>query len=295
MTAEMSEAEWLYSIRVLGAKLAGKANSEAVSIADQIFGGLGTTELLRKDVENHAFFARGWAECGFPQIIIDDSLFASLALTSIPSELVPRAGLPWNYFIVRIPTAFQPVVPELGPRPVAYMQVCPARTPDGGLGPLLLLKPIDMKAAATCGLNALADALVEHDDILLFDHGKTVAFDDSATLLLRRVFVGAILELDRSGCISSSVRPTGRDGRGVPKAWTFRLTRAVRIDCRAALSDAIHGHGKAPTIQTLVRGHWKNQVHGPRATQRKLIHVEPYWRGPEDAPIAVRPHTLKNT
>lgn len=46
------------------------------------------------------------------------------------------------------------------------------------------------------------------------------------------------------------------------------------------------------TLQTLVRGHWKNQPYGTGSTSRKFIHVEPYWRGPDDAPIAVRPHIL---
>jgi hypothetical protein len=34
-----------------------------------------------------------------------------------------------------------------------------------------------------------------------------------------------------------------------------------------------------------VGGHWKQQVHGPGRTQRRLIYVAPYLRGPEDQPI----------
>ena len=48
----------------------------------------------------------------------------------------------------------------------------------------------------------------------------------------------------------------------------------------------------APSVQTLVRGHWKHQPHGKGRSERKYIFVEPYWRGPEDAPITVRPHAL---
>ena len=38
------------------------------------------------------------------------------------------------------------------------------------------------------------------------------------------------------------------------------------------------------TVRTLVTGHWRRQVCGPRNTERKLIFVRPFWRGPEGAP-----------
>lgn len=52
------------------------------------------------------------------------------------------------------------------------------------------------------------------------------------------------------------------------------------------------GQSSAPRIDVrlLVRGHWKNQAHGPGMTLRKLIHVEPYWRGPEMAELVDRPY-----
>jgi hypothetical protein len=55
------------------------------------------------------------------------------------------------------------------------------------------------------------------------------------------------------------------------------------------------GQSAAPRIDVrlLVRGHWKNQAHGPGMTLRKLIHVEPYWRGPEMAELVDRPYLVK--
>jgi len=38
-------------------------------------------------------------------------------------------------------------------------------------------------------------------------------------------------------------------------------------------------------MQSIVRGHWKQQAHGPQNALRKLIWVEPYLRGP-DAQVA---------
>lgn len=38
----------------------------------------------------------------------------------------------------------------------------------------------------------------------------------------------------------------------------------------------------------LVRGHWKRQFHGPGRTERKLIWVAPYIKGPKDAPLVLK-------
>lgn len=42
----------------------------------------------------------------------------------------------------------------------------------------------------------------------------------------------------------------------------------------------------------LVMGHWKLQAHGPQRTLRKMIHIEPYWRGPDMAEAVSRPHVV---
>lgn len=72
-----------------------------------------------------------------------------------------------------------------------------------------------------------------------------------------------------------------------------RLTRDVKVDCRQHVRDYIRGASdRTLSVQHMVRGHWKMQKHGEGGAQRKFIHVEPYWRGPDDAPIALRNHVL---
>jgi hypothetical protein len=43
--------------------------------------------------------------------------------------------------------------------------------------------------------------------------------------------------------------------------------------------------------RTIVRGHWRNQAHGPAHTYRKLIWIEPHIRGSEDFGDKVVSHT----
>lgn len=40
------------------------------------------------------------------------------------------------------------------------------------------------------------------------------------------------------------------------------------------------------TVRTLVAGHWRNQVCGPRRQDRRLIWIEPFWRGLSSGPIS---------
>lgn len=48
--------------------------------------------------------------------------------------------------------------------------------------------------------------------------------------------------------------------------------------------------GRRYSTRWVVRGHWRQQAHGPGRAQRRTQWIESYIKGPEDAPLA--PHTL---
>jgi hypothetical protein len=43
--------------------------------------------------------------------------------------------------------------------------------------------------------------------------------------------------------------------------------------------------GKHLSTRFIVAGHWRNQACGLNRLERKLLWIEPYWKGPEFAPI----------
>lgn len=53
--------------------------------------------------------------------------------------------------------------------------------------------------------------------------------------------------------------------------------------------------GWTMSVRTMVRGHWRQQAHGPNHSLRKVIWIRPTWRGPEDAPISIHATRLKAT
>ena len=84
-----------------------------------------------------------------------------------------------------------------------------------------------------------------------------------------------------------------REKGALPKSWNLELRRDVKVDVRKWVRDYVASGGKSPSVQTLVRGHPKRQPYGPRALGlRKWIHIEAFWRGPENAPVVVRGHAM---
>lgn len=53
--------------------------------------------------------------------------------------------------------------------------------------------------------------------------------------------------------------------------------------------------GWTMSVRTMVRGHWRQQAHGPHHSLRKVIWIRPTWRGPEDAPISIHATRLKSS
>jgi hypothetical protein len=51
--------------------------------------------------------------------------------------------------------------------------------------------------------------------------------------------------------------------------------------------------GRHITVRTLVSGHWRNQVCGTGRLERKTIWIEPFWRGPEAAPLTEKRAVVK--
>ena len=108
-----------------------------------------------------------------------------------------------------------------------------------------------------------------------------------------RLVIGTELEMSDPDHVKRP--PTGhrRATTGQPSG-VHRLIREVRVDCRAAISAYVAGATRSsPSVRSLIRGHYKHVPYGPRSSLRRWQPIEPYWKGPEGAPVAVRPHRLE--
>ncbi len=242
-----------------------------------------------------------WRRCAYPTLDPSHRLAASLMSTSLRG-IGEGLRMPWDAFAILVPQGLLRADDddEGGPFDVTSIlvhgdggrvEVGVHGTKHGsGSGDDLLR----LYHPATTLMELLADPEDLHEQ-----NPRTACKHDLSSrnvrvlTLVGRLVVGSILELTTMGTNGSSGPRAKKPGReGEPRLWVFKMLRAVKVDARPIVAAYLAGGGRSPTVQSLVRGHWKNQPHGPCSSLRKWIHVEPFWRGPEDAPIAVRAHRM---
>jgi hypothetical protein len=78
-----------------------------------------------------------------------------------------------------------------------------------------------------------------------------------------------------------------------PEFRVFTMGSPVSIDVRPALKEYLSGRrSTSPSVQFLVRGHWRNQVYGEQRLLRKLLWIEPFWKGPDGAVINAKSYDV---
>lgn len=245
-----------------------------------------------------------WAMCGFPTFTIDSKRAAVLATTSCDASMLQVLEAPFPAFGILVDS---PII----------------ETSDGPVDPFILvsvvgrseyesseihkskqLTIVDADPGAqsfwsifgyaskyiigtnSCGSRRLLESCNQSDTSLL----DLSSSDNRAIMAMRRLAIGLCLSLDNSGkgFGSKSRRHAAKKHSGLPGYEEYRITGPVSVDVRQALREDVKSGTGALHVQTLVRGHWKLQPCGHARSDRKHIHVMPYWRGPIDAPIAVR-------
>ena len=110
--------------------------------------------------------------------------------------------------------------------------------------------------------------------------------------LARRLVAGLLLALQtRANFIELRIRASlqRRTATEEPSHRVVFVGAPLKIDCRPSIRDFIEKgsskrKGAPPQVQTLVRGHFRRQVCGVGRLQRKVIWIEPFWRGSDAAP-----------
>lgn len=246
-------------------------------------------------------FPTVWAHSTMPKVAMGHRMAASLMATTVPldQELVIP---PWPSFAIMLPT-------ELIPTPAEFMATHPA---DPFLTHVFVAcsdeSPRRWSWMAVAGKGQIyrhfvtTAGLVEHTSVCTFTNATEVREQpvggevDRLLQLVGRLIAGICLRLsnqDTSRPVNKGGGPSKRLIAEPPMPWTVQLTGDVVVDCREAVRDYQRGGGKSPTVQCLVRGHWKRQVCGVAHAERRWVHVEPYWRGPEEEPVTVRRHVLQ--
>lgn len=240
----------------------------------------GNSEVLSRNAVFHAYT---WATTGFQVIEPSHKLTASLMCTSFPEEFIDNLELPWSSFAVKIPD-------NVISNDEHFMWV--HGISDGSKKVKLLLQTPGGFAHFSGTLSEINKASTDYWENS--DQAKSRLEADRHHDVMKRLFIGVCAEvMSYRTSLAEGLGPLAKPVKRGPRVTnTFKLTRHVTVDVRQVVRDYIRGNGRSPTVQTLVRGHWKQQPCGAKLVDRKFIHVEPYWRGPETAPVAVRLHLI---
>lgn len=231
-------------------------------------------------------FCEAWAEQGYPRMVTSHKFAAALMCTKARTEDVEDINIPWTAFQVVIPNGLL-VRPDTGEE---YDHLIVSI--KDGIAQAALYTAHGMATWLTVSMPATAllsaDAEIENEDRI--DEGTV-----RVLFMVRRLLAGLLLTLDETAFLRDRKRAANdspSSEREDPKHRVFSIGKAINVDCRPAVKAFLNGSrkGAPPSVQTLVRGHYKRQVIGVTRMGRKVIWIEPYWRGPEDAPILARPY-----
>lgn len=256
--------------------------------------GLDPRGLLSMQTISIWLFAGRWVQQGAPRVVLDDQLAASLMATDVGLEQAEFIQPPWKAFVIDLPPGL--LVHEAGGKVRSSQRISVQYAVyDGGPQWIYWVNELDEEGEPGIFVKATTKKLIQ-------DHWDNVEGIDDQYARINRL-VGRLITslcLALSDPTTTTLRERKRSkGRGnkfrtphrIPDTRDFVVGRSITIDCRQAIRDYVEGGGKRGPIrvQTLVRGHWKHQVHGTNRALRKLIHIEPYWKGPEEAKILLRP------
>jgi hypothetical protein len=245
-----------------------------------------------------------WLKSGLPQVTMGHKYCAALLATGVPEEVLDLVVAPWRAFVIQVPNGLIYCDDGKG-RQTEVRAVLVAKLDGSATSKWCYIAMTTSTVLLWRFSPNIRDLLRETLEANAYDGYSFLLdfedIDDRAGALIGRLVVNSCLAMSDPTNLKapkpmSSKAKAKAAKRGLPTVTNYVLGKPIKLDCRQAVAAYGRGERRAPSVQVLVRGHWKRQPCGPGRQQRKLIHVEPYWRGPEDAPINVREvHLEKGT
>lgn len=230
-------------------------------------------------------FGVAWMYSGFPKLEVGHKLAASLCMTDVPDDIEVMA--PWKAWSLIVPPGLFGEKPGeetyariwcIGAEPHFFiMNTGDILGPFTRKGWLEMFKDAE-KAVSSIGYSI--DSLIRGACLALANPNEY----KRQTLKEK---------------VAGGIKKPQRDGDPDFSATRFMLSAPVMVDARPHLLDFVSGKsrkpgGGSPTVQFFVRGHWRNQAHGPRLSLRKQMRIEGYWKGPEHGNVLLRNYKVKD-
>ncbi len=256
-------------------------------------------------VEEVLFFTAKWAVHAFQRVTTAHTYAAALMCSDADRDSLETIETQWHAFLVQVPSGMLTVRDASGRVLLDYNRVLVTQSEYGAS--LITLDQHNHHPARIVIERAanLADLLARGEEETAHVMAGPIS-DPSlrAIVLAKRLVAGLLLAMQHVDNVRSKTYPSKerkRDGRKreEPAHRVVFVGKPIQVDCRPAVRDYIdHGPprkgGGPPSVQHVVRGHYKRQVVGIGRNGRKNIWIQPYWRGPDGAPIFTHPKKVGN-
>lgn len=296
------------------------ASAQGVDMVEQFIGWIAHDAVTKRTTHCRTYYdvvmtAKGyfylrshevsWLLMGFPRVTLESQRYAaSLMSTVISPKVIPELIPPWDAFCIDVPPGLiETKKGSLRRVRVYYESLSPEKHWN-------VMAELDHRTLIRLSLTTdQLTKISEMETERVMPEVKGVLLDDEyerVMVMVGRLVLNVVVAMTDKDRVPNRKVPTGGKkgqksfGRKYPATTMFTLGAPVRVigspepmDTRPLVRDFIAGRVSTPlSVRRIVAGHWKWQVHGPRNTLRKWIHVEPYEQGPEGAPLLFRPHII---
>jgi hypothetical protein len=260
-----------------------------------------------------AQMALDWVDGGVPRLAVGHHHAASLICTRAAPDVLAGVDAPWPCFLVDIPKGLIPTPEGVPATDVPEWALVRVITGDlwgrvkANLGVesdvrtlvMALLIPASGPMFLTTGpIDNLYDPTFATTDTA----GESPAMLRAHTAALRLI-AGLLIDLHADPSLlpepARRAKPTGYavTRRGEPTLRTYQIAAPTGFhrttDFRGAVREWVQGRRKSPVLQGVVAAHFRRVPCGEGGKDRKVTRVWTYWRGPEDAPIALRQRVVR--
>ena len=250
-----------------------------------------------------------WADCAFPHIVLGHKIASAFMATNANPDLINDVFPPWKALLITIPSNLI-FVEDYTTKQQVSMDMLSIQQIQNERGNIWNWRLSSQNSPLQLWRFGLTTDLLASTDMSYSDQelgelfGKDITDkDERIAQLIGRLIIGICLSfpehnksVGKGSKLHNKSKGYNRDSNG-PIMRTYEIRSPITIDCRNVIKDYItfgnRKHSSSPNIQTLVRGCWRRPPFGIAKGLPKTIHIEPYWRGPEDAKILVRSHVIK--
>jgi len=244
----------------------------------------------------HWLWGAKWLDSGRAQLILGHKYAAALMSSSVLENISEDMILPWKAFSLEVPEGLL----DFGQ--LHYRRITVGVFEGLQFGCILTLRGHrdDGGTAWFSRISGDAASLFFSKEEAKYVNDvrevKDLDFKERAMQLACRLVTGALYTVQHTDNFRSKEYPSKSrsDGRrGPPPHRVYFVGKPMSLDCRPAVHHYLSGRDSAPpSVQSIVRGHYKRQVIGIGRAGRKVVWIEPYWRGPEEAPILTHPYKV---